>query len=333
VRHKTLQYATACAVLLVPLGAGMSQAQTADHAANLSNPYRTADRWPQLPDGRTWGSVTAVDVDPDGTSIWILDRCGANSCVDSTLAPILKFDALGRLVTSFGAGLFVFPHGMDVDPDGNVWVADGDGKDGKGHQVFKLSPDGKVLLTLGQAGVTGDGIDTFNRPSAVVVAAGGDVFVADGHGGTSNARIARFSKDGRFLMAWGRKGSGPGEIDGPHALAMDSRGRLFVGDRGNRRIQIFDQDGRFLADWKQFGPPSGLFIDRNDVLYVADSGAGPAGGIKIGSARDGTLSAFIPSPEPTADTNPSVESVAADTLGRVYGVSIGGRSVTRYLRK
>jgi DNA-binding beta-propeller fold protein YncE len=119
------------------------------------------------------------------------------------------------------------------------------GKGGKGQQVFKFSPGGKILITLGEAGVAGAGPDTFNGPSGVVVAPNGDIFVADGHGGDTNARIVRFSKDRAFLKTWGKKGSGPGELDTPHSIAMDSKGRLFVADRVNNRIQIFGQDGRF----------------------------------------------------------------------------------------
>ena len=173
---------------------------------------------------------------------------------------------------SFGAGLILFPHGLLVDPDGNVWVTDGLGKDGKGHQVFKFSPEGKVLMTLGKPGVAGSATDEFNAPSAVLVAPNGDFFVADGHGGNTNARIVKFDKTGKFIKTWGKKGSAPGEFDGPHTLAMDSRGRLFVGDRGNNRIQIFDQDGNFLDQWAQFSRPSGVYIDKNDVIYVADFG-------------------------------------------------------------
>ena len=140
--------------------------------------------------------------------------------------------------------------------------------------MFKFSPDGKVLLTLGKAGVAGSGPDEFNAPSAVVTAPNGDIFVADGHGGNTNARIVKFAKDGKFIKTWGKKGSGPGEFDTPHALAFDSQGRLFVGDRSNNRIQIFDQDGKFLDEWTQFSRPSGIFIDKNDIIYVADSESG-----------------------------------------------------------
>ena len=158
-----------------------------------------------------------------------------------------------------------------MDRDSNIWVDRRDqGKDGKGHQVIKFSPEGKVLMTLGKAGVAGDGPDTFNGRATSSSRPNGDIFVADGHGGETNARVVKFSRDGKFIKTWGRKGSGPGEFETPHAIAIDSQGRLFVGDRTNSRIQIFDQEGKYLAEWHQFGRPSGLYIDKNDILYVAD---------------------------------------------------------------
>jgi sugar lactone lactonase YvrE len=238
--------------------------------------------------------------------------------------------------------MFIRPHGIHVDREGNVWVTDGEGPDGKdpnrngkGHQVFKLSPDGKVLMTLGKAGITGDGPDTFNQPSAVLVAPNGDIFIGDGHGGNSNARVLKFSKDGKFIKAWGKKGVGPGEFETPHVLAMDSRGRLFVGDRGNNRIQIFDQDGKFLEEWKQFGRPSGLFIDKNDTLYLADhqsnekTNPGFRKGITIGSAKDGKVMTFILDPDPEG----SQEGVAADAKGNIYGSLTGGMALKKYVKK
>jgi len=254
----------------------------------------------------------------------------------------MKFDESGKMVKSFGAGMFVRPHGIRIDREGNVWVTDGEGpdgkdpnKNGKGHQVFKFSPDGKVLMTLGRAGVAGDGPDTFNQPSAVLIEPKGDIFVADGHGGNSNARIVKFSKDGKFIKTWGKKGTAPGDFDTPHNLAMDSRGRLFVGDRGNNRIQIFDQDGKFLEEWKQFGRPSGVFIDANDTLYVADhqsdakTNPGFHKGITIGSAKDGKVRASIPDPDPDG----SQEGVAADAKGNIYGSLTGGMALKRYVKK
>ena len=264
----------------------------------------------------------------------------ANSCAGSNLAPILEFDTSGKLLKSFGAGMFVFPHGIYADKDGNVWVTDGQGKDGKGHQVFKFSPDGKVLLTLGKAGVPGNGPDTFNMPSDVVVAPNGDIFVADGHGGESNSRIVKFSKDGKFIKAWGKKGTGPGEFDIPHALAFDSKGRLFVGDRNNNRIEIFDQDGNFIDQWRQFSRPSGIFIDKHDIIYVADSESnsvrpnpGFKRGIRIGGAKDGTVTAFIPDPVEVATTTSAAEGVAVDSKGAIYGAEVANKDLKKYVKK
>lgn len=310
------------------------------------NPYRAVPDWAQLPSGRTWGATSAVDVDPDGRSIWVAERCGANSCVSSDLPAVVKLDPSGKAVKSFGGGMFAFPHGFHVDREGNVWVVDGiplgsgTPPAGKGHTVVKFSPEGQVLLTLGKAGVPGSGPDAFNQPSDVVVAPNGDIFVADGHGGNSNARIVKFSKDGRFVKEWGRRGNGPGEFDTPHAIAMDSGGRLFVGDRANNRIQIFDQEGKFLEEWKQFSRPSGIFIDRNDMIYVADSESntkrnpGWKRGIYIGSARDGKVLHFIPDPEPTPDKSATsgAEGVAADVDGNVYGAEVGPRTLRKYVK-
>jgi sugar lactone lactonase YvrE len=263
----------------------------------------------------------------------VFDRCGGKTCTGSNAAPIQKFDSSGKLVTSFGAGMFVFPHGLFVDRDRNVWVSDGKGADGKGHTVIKFSPDGKVLMTLGTPGVAGSDATHFNAPSDVLVAPNGDVFVADGHGGDTNARIVKFSPDGKFITAWGRKGAAAGEFDTPHALAMDSAGRLFVADRANDRIQIFDQAGKFLAEWKQFGRPSGLFIDQDDMLYAADSQSGEKfnapfrQGIRIGSVKDGKVVAFIPGSDPASEMP---EGVAADHEGNVYGGFTSKRTVKKF---
>jgi sugar lactone lactonase YvrE len=302
-----------------------------------SNPYRPGENWGRLPEGRTFGNVIGVDEDRSG-NVWVFERCGGDTCEGSKLAPILQFDASGKLLKSFGAGMFAFPHGFHVDRDGNIWATDGPGKSGKGYQVFKFSPEGKVLLTLGKAGIGGEAPGTFIYPSAVVVAPNGDIFVADGHGADTNGRIMKFSRDGKFIKSWGQKGTGRGEFGGMHAIAMDSKGRLFVGDRGNSRIQIFDPDGKFLEEWKQFGRPSGTFIDANDTLYVADSQSdakvnpGFQKGIRIGSARDGIVQMLIPVPGPQEKPTTTTEGVAADARGNVYGAEANSNNLRKYTR-
>ncbi len=315
-------------------------AQSATAPTNsLPDPYRPGEAWGKLPEGRTMGSTNTITTDSHG-DLWVFERCGANTCAGSNINPILEFDASGKLVKSFGAGMFVFPHCVYVDKDRNVWVADAMGADGKGQQVTKLSPDGKVLLKLGKPGVAGAGNDTFNQPSAVVVAPNGDIFVADGHGGNSNARIVKFSKDGTFIKTWGKKGTGPGEFDEPHGIALDSKGRVFVADRANNRIQIFDQDGNFIAEWKQFGRPSGIYIDKNDTIYVADSESdamrnpGWKRGIRIGNARDGKVTALIPDTDtdPAHANSSGAEGIVADAQGNIYGAEVGPKDVKKYAR-
>ena len=242
---------------------------------------------------------------------------------------------LGFGIRSTSPNYFVQAHGLTIDRDGNIWVSDAQGKEAKGHQVFKFSPDGKILMTLEKAGVTGTGPDTFNGPTDVVIGANGDIFVADGH---TNARIVKFSKDGKFIKAWGKKGSGPGEFDTPHSIVLDSRGRLLVADRGNSRIQIFDQDGKFIDQWKQFGRPSGLFISKDDTLYSVDSQSdnmtnpGVKRGIRIGSAKDGTVKMFIPD----LNTDPAIalaEGVSADAKGDIYAAGVSSMALHKFVKK
>jgi sugar lactone lactonase YvrE len=237
--------------------------------------------------------------------------------------------------------MIVQAHGMTIDRDGNVWVTDAQIKDGKGNQVLKFSRDGKLLMALGKAGVAGSGTDVFSGPCDVAIAANGDIFVADGHiADTPVNRIMKFSKDGKFIKAWGKRGTGPGEFDTPHSIAIDSRGRIFVADRSNSRVQIFDQDGKFLDQWKQFGRPSGIYIDRNDTMIVADSQSnskqnpGYRRGIYVGSARDGKVTALIPfvEPDPEKNNNAGVEGVAIDAKGNVYGAEVSTERLKKYAK-
>jgi DNA-binding beta-propeller fold protein YncE len=306
----------------------------ADDPNSAPNPYHVVEHWAKLPEGRAWGEAIGVDIDRDGTSLWVYDRCGGKTCEGSNIAPIQKFDATGKLMTSFGSGLINWPHGLCADKDGNVWVTDGRAGNGKGQTVIKFSPDGHVLMTLGKPGVAGDGQDELNGPSDVIVAPDGDIFVADGHGEKTNDRIVKYSKDGKFIKTWGKHGSAQGEFDTPHGLAMDSAGRLYVADRSNNRIQIFDQDGKFLDEWKQFGRPSGVYI-RDDIIYVADSQSNEKRnapfrqGIRIGSVKDGKVIAFIASTDPNEEMP---EGVTADKDGNVYGGFTANKDVRKFVK-
>ena len=335
-RARSAQILAIAALIAATLGRSYAQPNSEP------NPYRTVEHWFTLPEGRTMGSTSAVWVAPSG-HIWVAERCGANSCRDSNLAPVLEFDPSGKLLKSFGEGMFVFPHGIWIERDGTIWLTDGQAANGKGHQVFKFSPEGKVLMTLGKAGVAGDGPDTFNQPNAVAIAPNGDIFVSDGHNvGRGNARVLKFSKDGKPIKQWGGHGSAPGQFEMPHALAFDSKGRLFVADRGNNRIQIFDQNGKFLEEWKQFGRPSGIFIDRNDAMYVADSESTdktatatiPVGNGASASAAPKTAGHGLHSrPLPGTAVTSAAEGVAADAQGNVYGAEVGPKDVKKYVRK
>ena len=303
------------------------------------HPYQAQTGWGDI--GREWGSTSAVYTTPEG-NVWVAERCGENTCVGhEDLDTVFLFDPEGNLLRSFGAGLFVWPHGIHVDYDGYVWVTDARGDDnGRGHQVHKFSPEGELLMSLGKAGVAGDGNDVFNQPSDVLVAPDGSIFVADGHGAEGNNRIVKFDANGDYLMQWGSTGREYGEFRDPHALAMDSTGRLFVGDRANNRVQIFTQDGEHLETWTQFGRPSGLFIDHNDILYAADSESnttwgmnrGYLKGIYIGSAFDGFIMYHIPDPnlDPDNAGTTAAEGIAVDRDGNLYGAEVGPRQVVTY---
>jgi DNA-binding beta-propeller fold protein YncE len=333
-------------ILILAIAAAFAtQAFAADGGAprnDLPQPYTTTRDWGQLPPGVTWAAVTAVEPAPDGT-IYVVHRCFANSCLGRSEAPILKYDASGKLLASFGSGMFVFPHGGTIDAEGNLWITDAGGISGKGHQALKFSPDGELLMALGKAGVSGSGPDLFDQPTDVAVAPNGDIFVSDSHRNGKNNRIVKFDKTGSFIKQWGHKGSGPGEFSEVHTLAFDSQGRLFAGDRENNRIQIFDQDGTLLDIWHQFGRPSGIAITKDDTIYVADSESGPdtgaheltgiKKGIRIGNAKTGEVTAFIEDMESTRPEHSGAEGIGVDAQGNVYGAVVRREMLERHVKK
>jgi sugar lactone lactonase YvrE len=282
------------------------------------NRYRRDANWAQLPAGLKWGAVIGAEPGPDG-NIYVVHRCFENSCAGRTEPPILKFAPSGALLKSWGVGTFVFPHGLHIDSQGNVWVTDAQAKDGKGQRVFKYDANGTLLMTIGADG-------RLVQPTDVATASNGDIFITEGHtiGGSIN-RVSRWTKDGTFVKVFGKSGTGPGEFDVPHAIALDSRGRLFIADRNNNRIQIFDQNGAFLDEWTQFGRPSGIAITKDDTIYVADSESwGPdepgwKKGIRVGSAKDGSVKYFIEDIESTTNDHSGAEGVGVDREGNVYG--------------
>jgi hypothetical protein len=310
---------------------------------DLPRPYSTQRNWGSLPEGtEEWAAVTAVEPSPDGEFIYVIHRCFENSCAGREEPPVLRFDYDGNLTSAFGEGLFVFPHGATVDHEGNLWVADAQGNNEIGHQVIKFSADGRVLMTLGQKGVGGDGPNLLHSPNDVVIdPRDGDIFVVDSHRRGLNNRIVHYTAKGEFIKEWGSKGAQRGQLSEPHTIAMDSKGRLFVGDRENNRIQIFTQEGEFVDEWRQFGRPSGIFITADDRIYVADSESGPdtgAGelmgimkGIRIGSAVNGTVDSFIEDMEPLRDDHSGAEGVGVDHNGNVYGAVVRRRMLERHV--
>ncbi len=332
----------------------------------LPNPYRLVEGWPTLPktmNGGKWGEVIRVHVDPKG-NIWVFHRCfnvvppGSATCVGRGTAnpPILQFDPSGKLLKSFGAGLFGYPHGFTVDGNGNLWATDVNNQDTVlgmparnaagavlGQVVVKLSSEGKVLMTIGKQGVAATGAEGFDRPTGVAVAPNGDVFVSDGHDPNQSGagRVVKFSKDGHFIKSWGRKGSATGDFDEPHDIFLGgSRGWVYVADRKNNRIQVFDQEGKFIAAWKQFGQPSSVFVGSDDTIYVGASFRDPSAkkgelrGIIIGNGIDGSLKAFIPDP---ADLDKvirgtSASGIAADSMGSVFAADVGAQNLRKYLK-
>jgi sugar lactone lactonase YvrE len=316
---------------------GVANAQASYPCVNdAPNPYKLSTSWAQTP--RPFGPTNAVVVDSKD-NLWVFDRCGDQGCSASNLNPIYELGPDGKTLKNFGAGQFVSAHAITVDKDGNVWAADFQAKDGKGMQVIKFSPDGQVLLKLGKAGESGMGDDMFNQPTGLAVLSTGEILVAEGHGSKLNkSRIDVYSKDGKFLRSFASHGTGDGQLTEPHAIAVDNEDRIYAADRTSSRVNVYDKTGKFLAAWKQFGRPSGVWVDKNDMLYVADSQSdektnpGCKMGIRVGSVKDGKVTAYLP-PPPVADpkTQPP-EGITVDSHGTIYAAAVQGKDVKKYTK-
>jgi DNA-binding beta-propeller fold protein YncE len=337
---------------------GTAQTDSVQPVNSGTNPYRVIRDWAQFTsEEREWGGSNGVAIDLDGTSVWAVDRCSPGTvpgCLGSNGNPVHHFDESGQEIASFGAGMFVWPHGIHIDRDGNVWVADAGaasaddlqkfpGAGDIGSAVLKFSPDGQILMTLGTPGVRGHPPDALTAPTDVVTdPENGDVYVAESHTNVADpnlvGRISVFDSNGTFLRVIGRSGTGPGEFRTPHALEFDSRGQLIVADRHNHRIQILTKQGTFVREYHEFGRSSGLAIDSNDVIYTADSESDEARhsgwlkGIRIGSLSDGKVTMFVP-PHITENPNGAMgEGIAIDAAGNLYTAEANLRGVTKYVK-
>jgi len=302
----TLAAVAALVTVFAAIGSGVT--------AGATYQYQQADHWAQLPDGEKWGTMTAVDVDARGT-VYALQR--------GDPAKVMVFDATGKFLRSWGEGMFEQAHGLRVDRQGNVWVTDR-----ASHQVLKFSSEGKVLMALGKKGVAGDNnsTDALNGPSDIVIAPNGDLFVSDGE--STNTRVVHYSKDGKFLKFWGTKGAGPGQLDVPHSIAMDSKGWLYVANRANKRIEVFDSDGKYLDQITNAGTPYGLCMTKDDVLYVVDGTQGklPSEDLTIIDTTDKSILGHF-------DGLLGPHMVSVNARGDIYVAEVRGTAVLKFIRK
>jgi len=279
--------------------------------------YQLVENWAQLPQGMQWGVMSAVDIDSHGT-IYAFKRSEPGQKAGEMSSMVMVIDPHGKFLRSWGEHMFSSAHGLRVLRDGFIWITDK-----TGDQVFKFSPDGELLMTLGKKGVAGDNdsTDALNGPSDVVIGKNGDIFVSDGE--STNTRVVKFSKDGKFIKCWGTKGAGPGELNLPHNIAMDSEGRVYVADRTNKRIQVFDQDGKYLDQMTQFGAPAAIFITKDDMLYVV-AGA-PENWLTIGT-KDGKVLDKV-------EGLNAPHWVAVDSSGAVYIAEVAGQALLKFVKK
>jgi len=276
--------------------------------------YRVQIRFGEEPDtmpaGWKFGRVSAVASDSDG-NVYVFHR-------GDKADPLIVFDPKGRYLRSWGKGLFGNPHGLRIDRENNVWVTDsGD------HLVMKFTRDGKLLMTLGARKKAGTDDKTFNRPTDIAFTPSGDFYVSDGYG---NSRVVKFTRDGKYITAWGKKGTGPGEFNTPHVVAVDSEGLVYVSDRENNRIQIFDGNGKFLRQWTHLGATQGMCITPDDEMWIVSHRTNIenltydtlAGRIMKIDRKSGRILGAMESPGHWIHVTPSKEIYIGSLTGNVF---------------
>jgi DNA-binding beta-propeller fold protein YncE len=273
--------------------------------------YRPVPGWPTLPEEIKLGPVSAVATDA-ADRVYVFHR-GKH--------PLLVFDREGKFLRSWGDDRIKTAHGLRIDHENNIWVTDIGN-----HQVMKFDVDGKLLLSLGKKGEPGEGPEHFDRPTDMAVAPTGEFYVADGYG---NARVVKFSKEGKYVNQWGKKGKSEGEFNLPHAICLDRKGRIYVGDRENNRIQVFDADGKFLDQWRESGAPYGLFLTREGRMFVADA---RANWVKVLDIQGKPLGRWGEKGAGPGQFNVP-HMLCVDSQGAVYVAEVAGRRVQKFVAK
>lgn len=306
---------TTCLKLLRRLGAaifatGLLLAPLQVATAQSTRIYQKVADWANLPPDTAWQEMSGVDIDSRG-NIYALQR---------TPSKVMIFNAKGKFLRSWGEGIFTKAHALRIDRQNNVWITDREL-----HQVLKFTRDGKLLMALGTKGAPGDNESktALNGPADVAFGPKGEIFVADGE--STNTRIVKYAKDGKFLGMWGTKGSGPGQLMTPHSIVIDSRGQLYVANRGNKRIEIFDQQGTFLGQITNAATPYGLEITPEGILYVADGTAGSEG-MTVLDTRNGQILAQF-------SGITGAHMVAVNRQGSIFVAEVRGRAVEKFIQK
>ncbi len=303
-----------CAFLLTILivAGSVALATRSDDAPAKSGlaEYRVVAHWAKLPAGVKLGGVSAVATDA-ADNVYVFHR-GKD--------PIMVFDREGKHLRSWGNDLVKTAHGLRVDRDNNVWITDIGN-----HLVRKFNAEGKLLLTLGKKDQPGDTPEQFNKPTDVAVGPSGEFYVSDGYG---NSRVVKFSKEGKYLKEWGKKGKGTGEFNLPHAICADAQGKVYVGDRENDRVQLFDANGKFLAQYTQSGAPFGLFL-TTERIWVAD---GRASWVKVLNSRGESLGRFGSKGKEAGELM-LPHWLCVDSKGAVYVAEVGGQRVQKFVAK